>query len=57
MAGGNTNFDISTFKPEYSIQQSISGGRISVVPEPVTLPTVLIALPLGRRLRRGKGHA
>lgn len=35
MAGGNANFDISTFLPEYAITQSFVGGRITVVPEPM----------------------
>jgi hypothetical protein len=37
MANGNISFDISTFKPEYAIQQRFSGGRISVVPEPASV--------------------
>ncbi|MDX1963025.1 MAG: 5'-nucleotidase C-terminal domain-containing protein [Pirellulales bacterium] len=36
MANGNASFDVSTFKPEYAIQQRFSGGRISAVPEPGT---------------------
>jgi 5'-nucleotidase len=41
IAGGNPATDISMFKPEYAVQQSITGGRISTIPEP---SSVLIAL-------------
>lgn len=37
MAAGDPSYDISTFKPEYTIAQSFLGGRISVVPEPTGL--------------------
>jgi 5'-nucleotidase len=43
MTNGDPTFDISAFKPEYGIAQSISGGRISAVPEPSTLLLGLLA--------------
>ncbi|MFZ4683332.1 MAG: bifunctional metallophosphatase/5'-nucleotidase [Terrimicrobiaceae bacterium] len=54
MAAGNPAFDVASFKPEYAIQQSISGGRISAVPEPTTsllLAMAGAALLLRRRCR------
>ncbi len=43
IANGDPNFDVSTFLDEYAIQQSISGGRISAIPEPSTLLLGLLA--------------
>lgn len=54
IAGGDTSFDISTFKPEYTVEQSISGGRITAVPEPSTLLLGLLGtagLLISRRRR------
>jgi hypothetical protein len=56
MAGGDPAFDISTFKPEYAIAQSITGGRISIVPEPTSLTTIglatlLVAIACRRRVQ------
>lgn len=36
MADGNTSFDVSSFNPDYGVQQSFQGTRISAVPEPAT---------------------
>jgi len=44
MAAGNTAYDVSTFKPEYAIQQSILGGRISIVPEPASFALLALAI-------------
>lgn len=54
MAGGNAAFDVSTFKPEYGVQQSISGSRISAVPEPGAAISLIggLGMLLGLRRRR-----
>lgn len=54
IANGDIEFDISTFLPEYAIQQSFEGGRITgVIPEPGVLAMLVsaIALLAGRPTR------
>lgn len=42
IANGDDTFDLSTYLPEYAIQQSIQGGRITVVPEPASFALALL---------------
>jgi 5'-nucleotidase len=42
--GGNNAVDVSGFKPEYSVQQSFQGDRISAIPEPGTWMLVGLGL-------------
>ncbi len=58
MADGDAEYNVSGFKPEYGVQQSISGGRISAIPEPSTY--ALLALGAGAlvwKLRRQAAKA
>lgn len=58
MTGGDTGFDVSTFKSEYAISQSIAGGRISAIPEPTTALLLLLGmtgLAAGQRARTRRG--
>jgi hypothetical protein len=58
IAGGNPATDISMFKPEYAVQQSITGGRISTIPEPSSVLIALcggIAVLMRRRTRKTAG--
>ncbi len=46
MTGGVNTFDVSTFKPEYSITQSFEGGRISAIPEPTSFALLVLSAGL-----------
>ena len=54
MTGGNPGFDVSTFKPEYSVTQRFQGGRISAIPEPASIAFLVLGsmATLGLRRRR-----
>jgi 5'-nucleotidase len=56
IAAGDVEFDLSTFKPEYAIQQRFQGGRISAIPE--TSTSVLIGFGLAglARTRRTRSR-
>lgn len=61
MAAGDTSFDVSSFNPDYGVQQSFQGTRISAVPEPATW-TLLVAgvagvVLLERRRAAGRRRA
>jgi 5'-nucleotidase len=52
IAAGDIDFDLSTFSPEYAVEQRFTGGRISIIPEPTTAMLVALGLAaLGRRSR------
>jgi len=54
MAAGNPAYDVSTYKPEYAVAQSIAGGRITAVPEPAALGLLLPVFALIRRRRTAR---
>lgn len=58
MADGDTSFDVSSFNPDYGVQQSFQGTRISAVPEPATwtLLAVGVAGAALVELRRAAGR-
>lgn len=55
IAAGDNEFDLSTFKPEYAVQQRFTGGRISAIPEPTT--ALLLGVGLAAIARRGRRRA
>ncbi len=57
LAAGNSGFDIASASPDYALPESVTGGRISVVPEPTLagllgVGSIAAAAWLSRRTRR-----